>query len=114
MLVCPQCQFENPDTNKFCQECGTSLTQNVCPECASLVPFHSVHCQVCDTVAGVIWWAIRVEDNTSQPSLTPSGLNPSGEEGAELTYLDAQQRYQVLEVLPPDKRDTQSTHFQST
>ena len=29
MLVCPQCQFENPSLNKFCQECGTSLSQEV-------------------------------------------------------------------------------------
>ena len=27
MLVCPQCQFENPDVNKFCQECGISLIE---------------------------------------------------------------------------------------
>ena len=27
MLVCPQCQFENPDANKFCQECGNSLAK---------------------------------------------------------------------------------------
>lgn len=33
MLVCPQCEFENPSSNKFCQECGTSLTQEACPSC---------------------------------------------------------------------------------
>ena len=27
MLVCLQCRFENPSSNKFCQECGTSLAQ---------------------------------------------------------------------------------------
>lgn len=25
MLVCPNCEFENPTTNKFCQQCGTLL-----------------------------------------------------------------------------------------
>jgi protein phosphatase len=25
MLVCPQCQFENPTTNRFCQRCGSPL-----------------------------------------------------------------------------------------
>ncbi len=29
MLVCPQCQFENPDVNKFCQECGISLIESI-------------------------------------------------------------------------------------
>ncbi|WP_416676507.1 serine/threonine phosphatase [Egbenema bharatensis] len=31
MLVCPHCQFENPDTNKFCQQCGGVLTGEVSP-----------------------------------------------------------------------------------
>lgn len=92
MLVCPQCQFENPDTNKFCQECGTSLTQNLCPECGSLVPFQSVHCQVCDTVAGIIWWATRVEP------VPVAQFSAATVEGAAV-YLDGQQRYQILEVL---------------
>ena len=26
MLICPRCQFKNPDENKFCQHCGHSLT----------------------------------------------------------------------------------------
>ncbi len=109
MLVCPQCQFENPDTNKFCQECGTSLTQNVCPECGSLVPFQAVHCQVCDSVAGIIWWAIRLE---SQPALavpTPTAtlaadIEVANDDPATTDYLDAQQRYQVLQLLPGDDR----------
>lgn len=28
MLICPQCEFENPNTNKFCQSCGTPLQPN--------------------------------------------------------------------------------------
>ncbi|BAU65976.1 protein serine/threonine phosphatase [Stanieria sp. NIES-3757] len=28
MLICPQCEFENPNTNKFCQSCGTTLEPN--------------------------------------------------------------------------------------
>ena len=27
MLICPHCEFENPDSNKFCQSCGTPLQQ---------------------------------------------------------------------------------------
>ena len=105
MLVCPQCQFENPDTNKFCQECGTSLTQNVCPECGSLVQFQSVHCQVCSTVAGIIWWAIRVETSSLATFDTAAVAESSDPEAA--VYLDPQQRYQVLEVLPTDDRTSE-------
>ncbi|MDB9379359.1 double zinc ribbon domain-containing protein, partial [Nodularia sphaerocarpa] len=38
MLICPQCTFENPNANKFCQSCGASLTHKVCPECSTEVP----------------------------------------------------------------------------
>ncbi|WP_225931235.1 S1C family serine protease [Leptolyngbya sp. 7M] len=30
MLVCPHCQFENPDAHKFCQRCGASLAEKEC------------------------------------------------------------------------------------
>ena len=29
---CPKCQFENPDTVKFCSECGTQLTSVETPD----------------------------------------------------------------------------------
>ncbi|MGF1535486.1 MAG: serine/threonine phosphatase [Elainellaceae cyanobacterium] len=25
MIICPECRFENPDENRFCQECGVNL-----------------------------------------------------------------------------------------
>ncbi len=110
MLVCPQCQFENPNTNKFCQECGTSLTQNTCPECDSLVPFDSVECQECGAIAGVIWWALVVGDHqltdhqitevSPSANMTATTEEPVsvGETPAAI-YLDRHQRYQLLEVL---------------
>ena len=33
-MKCPKCQFENPETRKFCHECGAKLLQ-VCPQCGS-------------------------------------------------------------------------------
>lgn len=114
MLVCPNCQFENPNTNKFCQECGTSLTQNICPECGSMVSFDALHCQECGAVAGVIWWAILLESQGRASTATassserlnprPRGANDSNAAGAQSiadAYLDFQQRYQLLEFLPP-------------
>ena len=107
MLVCPQCQFENPNTNKFCQECGTSLTQNTCPTCASLVPFDIVQCQECGELAGVVWWALLVDDQRRSAELTSvddavatddRALTKEGEPMP--TYLDLRQRYRLLEVLP--------------
>jgi class 3 adenylate cyclase/tetratricopeptide (TPR) repeat protein len=31
-MKCPKCQFENPETRKFCRECGTKLVL-ACPQC---------------------------------------------------------------------------------
>ena len=58
MLVCPQCQFENPNTNKFCQKCGTSLTHKVCPQCTTHVPFNLETCPNCGEETGTVRWAI--------------------------------------------------------
>lgn len=112
MLVCPQCQFENPNTNKFCQECGTSLTQNTCLECSSLVPFDAVQCQECGEIAGVIWWALVVGEPRRAAEISPVPPPTSADASADVsavavsgsdqghTYLDRHQRYRLLEKLP--------------
>lgn len=58
MLVCPQCLFENPNSNKFCQRCGTSLTHKACQECGTQVPINAEACHNCGAFTGVVWWAI--------------------------------------------------------
>ncbi len=58
MLLCPQCQFENPNTNKFCQRCGTSLTHKSCHECGTQVPVNAATCHNCGTFTGTVWKAI--------------------------------------------------------
>ena len=68
MLVCPQCQFENPNTNKFCQRCGTSLTHKTCQECGTPVPINAETCPNCGTFTGTIWQAIIFKElNTFLP-----------------------------------------------
>ncbi|WP_445636155.1 serine/threonine phosphatase [Nostoc sp. DSM 114161] len=69
MLICPQCKFENPNTNKFCQKCGTSLTHKICPECSTDVPVNALRCHNCGTECGTVFWAI----------ITPEA---AGDEGA--------------------------------
>ncbi len=66
MLVCPQCQFENPNTNKFCQRCGTSLTHKTCDECATQVAINTENCHNCGAFTGTVWWAIISKDPDSQ------------------------------------------------
>jgi class 3 adenylate cyclase/tetratricopeptide (TPR) repeat protein len=45
-MKCPKCQFENPDTQKFCGECGTKL-EKVCPNCGSNNPPQYKFCGEC-------------------------------------------------------------------
>ncbi|NEP02098.1 MAG: serine/threonine phosphatase [Symploca sp. SIO2E9] len=68
MLICPYCQFENPDTNKFCQKCGTSLTHKTCHECQAQVPIDAVTCHNCGAFTGTIWRAIIYQDSDFLPN----------------------------------------------
>ncbi|MFN5515855.1 MAG: serine/threonine phosphatase [Cyanobacteriota bacterium] len=52
MLICPQCNFENPNRNNFCQKCGASLTHHPCSACGADVPFTEPFCPSCGAVAG--------------------------------------------------------------
>ena len=47
MLICPQCEFENPQTNKFCQNCGVSLTHKICCQCQEDIPIEAKDCHLC-------------------------------------------------------------------
>ncbi len=58
MLVCPQCQFANPSPNKFCQQCGTSLTHQFCPDCGTSVLLNVLNCPNCGALTGTVWQAL--------------------------------------------------------
>jgi class 3 adenylate cyclase len=45
-MKCPKCQIENPDTQKFCGECGAKL-ERVCPQCGSPNPPRYKFCGEC-------------------------------------------------------------------
>ncbi|MEH1854204.1 MAG: serine/threonine phosphatase [Nostoc sp.] len=119
MLICPQCKFENPNSNKFCQNCGTSLTHKVCPECSTDdVPVNALRCHNCDTECGTVFWAIIAKKTTDEEALGVEGdvgdVEDIGDEGeisslsplspssqiALGSYLDSQERYQLLDRLP--------------
>ncbi len=121
MLICPQCQFANPNTNKFCQGCGTSLTHKVCAECGTSVALNEKQCPNCGAKTGTVWWAI-VSGTTEGARDWGLGTRDVGTRGAGTgardevgetssqsssplpltsspSYLDSQQRYQLLEPL---------------
>jgi protein phosphatase len=68
MLICPQCQFENPDQHKFCQKCGISLTHKSCLQCDNKVELSRYQCDSCGANTGQTWRAIIIcspEENTA-------------------------------------------------
>ncbi|HBB32811.1 MAG TPA: protein phosphatase [Cyanobacteria bacterium UBA8803] len=82
MLICPQCQFENPNTNKFCQRCGTSLIHKTCEECDTQVPLDAETCHNCGALTGTVLCAIITRETTSLPA--QSGLK-------EVSHLASEQ-----------------------
>ncbi len=120
MLICPQCNFENPNSNKFCQHCGASLTEKECQQCGAYIPLDAVKCHSCDTACDEIWLAIAIKegdsaveteneeekvdkpdklqqnnkDNTTNLSQETPNLFEAG------CYLDSEGRYKMLESLP--------------
>ncbi|BBD64126.1 protein-serine/threonine phosphatase [Nostoc commune NIES-4072] len=118
MLICPQCKFENPNSNKFCQSCGMSLTHKVCPECSTDdVPVNALRCHNCGTECGTVFWAIIAKETTAKALGVEEDVAEKGDEGDEGaissssslfassqiapgSYLDSQERYQLLDPLP--------------
>ena len=49
MLICPECQSRNPDNNKFCQHCGSSLSQTNCLGCGAEISSFVKECPHCET-----------------------------------------------------------------
>ncbi|NJL02371.1 MAG: serine/threonine phosphatase [Spirulinaceae cyanobacterium RM2_2_10] len=107
MLVCPECQFENPEDNKFCQRCGTSLTHGQCQECGASFPYGALNCPACDAETAKIWLALIAEPRqrsaTAIASIdaetTPSGSKPemTTQTQAEATTLDRDHRYHLYD-----------------
>jgi protein phosphatase len=64
ILICPQCQSENPEPNKFCQECGMSLTHKDCPSCGTRTPLSRLNCANCGTETGTVWLGLLSGDSS--------------------------------------------------
>ncbi|WP_299489485.1 serine/threonine phosphatase [Acaryochloris sp. IP29b_bin.137] len=58
MIKCPQCNYHNIDDHRFCQQCGTSLTQKSCANCGHFVDFDATHCPHCSHPTATIWRTI--------------------------------------------------------
>jgi TOMM system kinase/cyclase fusion protein len=61
-MQCPQCQVENRDTAKFCEECGSKLVCT-CPGCSQEVSPRAKFCPECGT---------RLTESTLFPNPSPT------------------------------------------
>ncbi|MEA5595361.1 serine/threonine phosphatase [Rivularia sp. UHCC 0363] len=125
MLICPQCNFENPNSNKFCQNCGASLTEKECQQCGVFLPLDAIQCHSCDTVCSEIWLAIAIKEGEEVAVAVDDPKDVEKEDKVEIegeetknveedkenipqetpslfvaSYLDSQERYKMLEPLP--------------
>jgi protein phosphatase len=66
MLICPQCEFENSESNRFCQSCGISLTHKVCCQCDTSIPIEAETCHACGAANHTVLWAIISRAKTPQ------------------------------------------------
>jgi protein phosphatase len=111
MLICPQCKFENVDSNKFCQNCGTSLAHKICSECSADMALDAQYCYKCGAESSTVWYAIitqvdKVVSATAETAKLSQNLENIADNGEDSglfskfildAYLDPWQRYRLLE-----------------
>ena len=103
MLICPHCQYENPDTNKFCQGCGTYLEHKTCHNCQVSIPLQAEKCPHCGASVQTILWGIISQEQPKEPQKSSakkkqlvSSQNAQPAKVVEtLEYLDPNQRYHL-------------------
>ncbi len=83
MLICPQCEFENPKDHKYCQSCGISLTHKICCKCQASIPIEAKNCSFCDAINHTILWAVISQTHTTQ-EVEQQVKSESGEFSGEL------------------------------
>ncbi|HEY9836692.1 MAG TPA: zinc ribbon domain-containing protein, partial [Vampirovibrionales bacterium] len=88
MLVCPKCHFENPNSHKFCQKCGMSLTHKSCGECGTPVLASELKCHHCGAITGQIWLAIVDRQRVPESLDVAEGVDtPAVEESVSVATL---------------------------
>ncbi|MDK2409037.1 serine/threonine phosphatase [Aphanizomenon sp. PH219] len=112
MLICPQCKFENSDSNKFCQSCGISLAHKICSECSADMALDAQYCYKCGAESSTVWYAlitqavdkvVSVVAETAKLSQNLENIADDGGDSGLLSkfvldaYLDPWQRYRLLE-----------------
>jgi TOMM system kinase/cyclase fusion protein len=90
-MRCPQCQFENGDTAKFCEECGSRLVRT-CPGCGHEVSPRANFCPECgsrltEASSGLSQTDRQREAQTAQIEPLPAERGTAEAERRQLTVL---------------------------
>ncbi len=109
MLICPECQSENPNSNRFCQHCGSSLVQTNCHGCGAEMSLTTLSCEICGTANARELVALIATNVKKAPQLELASSIISSNQHGEIAkdsspesdqewqikdnYLDQQQRY---------------------
>jgi protein phosphatase len=112
MLICPECQTENIDHNKFCDQCGTSLTQKNCDSCQGEISYADILCPHCGVTTVKYYECIITTKNNNSLQIPFPSL-------AELTtdhpskYVISESRAEAELELKPFIEDntTRTYHF---
>ena len=111
MLICPECQSENPKHSQYCQNCEASLTHTNCHNCGATISLSALECNHCQTASGRELNALIL--CSSQTALKKTDNSWKIAQG----YLDSQQRYylssksqqQIASVFPAQSQMVIST-----
>ncbi|MGK7950996.1 MAG: serine/threonine phosphatase [Xenococcaceae cyanobacterium] len=108
MLICPHCQSENPEVNKFCRSCGSSLEYKICHNCETSIPLEAKQCSNCGASVQTVFWGIIAEEQPikhKKPLPQPKQLVFSSNESpqapiietldSKIKYLDRDRRYHL-------------------
>lgn len=68
-MHCPHCQTENPDTSRFCMQCGAPLTL-ICTQCGTALPPQARFCFTCGA---------QVSAPPPQPTPAPPAAPPTSD-----------------------------------
>jgi protein phosphatase len=105
MLICPQCQFENPTKNRFCQSCGTSLVDKPCIHCGVSIPIEAEICNICGTNNQEVLKAIVTQTEAKDAELSPVGAATTSKiQGIEIANLS-----NLFSTEPPEIEDSVPT-----
>ena len=104
MLICPHCQFENPNTNKFCQSCGTSLEHKTCHNCQVSIPVEAEKCSHCGASVQTIYWGIISQEQPKEPKKSSAKKTQSVSSQKTSSTKAVETMDRTLQYLDPDRR----------